>query len=778
MKHKKTGMTEETAPGASGMSLSWMASFWEAFTDCTVKLDTLHNVTNLRRNPEGSFAMPGIVGKPLIDVAAEKDRAFVSKNLDQLKTSPFARFHFLAKSGRYYRWTLLPFYKNGAYAGSRGVAVDVTEQTKKEITLNWQRAIIEQGVDFVSIADMSGHVLYTNPFAYEMTGYDPAAELVPERIYTPEHLNAVRGAGAEAVKESGFWSGRGELIHSSGRLIPVEHSIYSIIDEQGETILIATIIRDITVFLEHEKKLEEALVAAEAASIAKSDFLSRMSHEMRTPLNAIIGMTSIGRASQTTDKKDYSFNKIDGASKHLLGVINDVLDMAKIEANKLELSNADFNFEHMLRKVADIINFRVDERKQRFYINVDKNIPQTLTGDDQRLAQVITNLLSNAVKFTPEGGSISLDARLICEEAGYCRLQVSVTDSGIGITGEQKARLFRSFEQAESGTSRKYGGTGLGLAISKRIIELMGGEIKVESEPGRGSKFIFEIVIGRGVDGQGALLADGVDWGNIRIFAVDDEPEVRDFFTEMSAELGVYCEAAGSGEEAAELLDFEEEYDIYFIDWRLPGMNGIDLARRIRAKAHRKSIVILFSSTDWSVIENDARGAGVDKFLPKPLFRSAFVDVINECLGLDRILEQTDKCVGCDDFSGRTILLAEDVEINCEIVLALLEPTNLTIDCAENGRIALEMFEAAPDKYDMVFMDLQMPEMNGLDATRAIRALDIPRAKTIPIIAMTANVFREDVEKCFAAGMNGHLGKPLALDEVLDKLRVYTKRIV
>ncbi|MDR1246516.1 MAG: response regulator [Clostridiales Family XIII bacterium] len=386
--------------------------------------------------------------------------------------------------------------------------------------------------------------------------------------------------------------------------------------------------------------------AAEAASKSKSDFLSNMSHEMRTPMNAIIGMTAIAKGASGAGRKDDCLNKIESASVHLLGVINDILDMSKIEANKFDISPVEFDFERLLQKTADVINFRIEDKQQKFTVSVDKDIPRNLIGDDQRLTQVITNLLSNAVKFTPEKGSVRLDANLIDDDGDICRILIKVSDTGIGISKEQQDRLFKSFQQAESSTSRKFGGTGLGLAISKRIVELMDGEIWVESELGKGSSFIFTFRVRRGAN---------------------DDRALGDFGERV-------C-----GETASET----------------------------------------------------------------------------------------------DDFSAYRILLAEDVEINREIVLALLEPTGLAIDCAENGAAALVIFGASPDSYDMIFMDVQMPEMDGYEATRRIRALDTARAKSIPIIAMTANVFREDVEKCLEAGMNDHLGKPIDFDEVLGKLRSY-----
>ena len=526
----------------------------------------------------------------------------------------------------------------------------------------------------------------------------------------------------------------------------------------------------------HLEQLNESLTTArddaEKSNRSKSEFLSNISHEMRTPLNAIIGMISIGQTAVNTERKDYAFGKIRDASAHLLGVINDVLDMSKIEAGKLELSPMDFNFERMIRKVVDVISFRVEEKHLALYVTIDKKIPTRLLGDDQRLSQVLANLLSNAVKFTPEDGTIRLDIRLRGVENDTRILEFEVSDTGIGIGEDQQKRLFAAFQQADSSTSRRFGGSGLGLAISKRIIETMGGGIRIESTLGKGSTFIFTVRLACGKDDNTSLLNPGVNWHNIQVLTVDDDDEVLRFFEETAKEFGIRCDVAADGEEALKIVDRNQNFDIYFIDWKLPGMDGIELTRQIKGRTEGNSIVIMISSTAWSTIADEARAAGVDRYLAKPIFPSDIVDCINECLGVKVVTEEISEDI-TSVFKGRRVLLAEDVEINREIVLALLEPTELIIDCVENGVDAVRMFREKQGGYDMILMDIQMPEMDGFEATGLIRAMDMPHAKTVPIIAMTANVFKEDVEKCLTAGMNDHVGKPLDFDAVMEKLRKY-----
>jgi len=425
-------------------------------------------------------------------------------------------------------------------------------------------------------------------------------------------------------------------LHLETSLDGVKQSFYSVkispaMDSNGAFTGIVVLAHDNT-------EMHNANLRAEAATQAKSNFLANMSHEIRTPLNAIIGMTGLGKSAVDIAQKDYCFTKVEDASNHLLGIINDVLDMSKIEAGKFELSLTDFNFAKAIQKIINVIHFRLDEKNQTIEVFIDDAIPRRLVGDKQRFQQVVTNLLSNAVKFTADGGSICIDTKLLDEKNGICTLQVSVTDTGIGMSKKQQSRLFTSFQQAESSTTRKFGGTGLGLAISKSIVEMMDGSIWIESELGKGATFTFTMNMGRAEK----------------------------------------CEDTAPSAETNHTKDLSQ-------------------------------------------------------------------------------------------FSGCKILLAEDNEINREIIMALLDP--ITIDCAENGAEAVRMFKENQADYSLIFMDVQMPELDGYEATRRIRKLN----KDIPIIAMTANVFREDVEKCLEAGMQGHVGKPYDFDEIFRVLSVYLK---
>ncbi|MDR0821247.1 MAG: response regulator [Oscillospiraceae bacterium] len=508
--------------------------------------------------------------------------------------------------------------------------------------------------------------------------------------------------------------------------------------------------------------VNDALVATKA----KSDFLSHMSHEIRTPLNAVIGMTAIGSAADEIAKKDYAFEKIKEASVHLLGIINDILDISKIEADKLELSEAEFNIERVVRKISDLFEFKFREKDIAFSYKIDDKLPRFFIGDEQRFTQVIVNLVSNAVKFTEEGGTVGLAIDFSGEENGKTVLTATITDTGIGIEKPKLENIFRAFEQADNSISRKYGGTGLGLAISNKIAELMRGGLSVKSELGKGSTFVFTSKLQSVRHSATDLIKANA--GDLKILAVDDEKEMLQYFLEIAKELRLNISVASSAKSAIEAVETNGHYDLYFIDWRMPGINGIQLAEKLQ-KDSASSIIIMVTAADLSEVESDANAVGVRKILSKPIFSSDIADCINEFV----IQPNNQKCLDSADFAGKKILIAEDVDINQVVVGALLEETGVEIDFANNGVEAVAMFEIGFEKYDMILMDVHMPELDGLGATRQIRAMPFQKAQSIPIVAMTANVFREDVEKCLASGMNDHIGKPIDLQIFLSKMKKY-----
>jgi two-component system sensor histidine kinase/response regulator len=437
---------------------------------------------------------------------------------------------------------------------------------------------------------------------------------------------------------------------------------------------VGAIASDVTEQRQLSLDLVTAKEQAEETSLAKSDFLSRMSHEMRTPLSAIIGMTAIAKASDDMARKEYCLEKIEEASNHLLGVINDILDMSKIEAQKFELASEEFDFEKMILHVIDVSTFPIEEKNIDFVVDIDPAIPANIVTDRQRLAQVLTNLLSNATKFTPENGSIHLSLKQVASQDNFSTIEASIADTGIGISEEQQSRLFRSFEQADGGIARRFGGTGLGLAISKNIIDLMGGEIWVDSELGKGSTFSFRIHVQKGSAKKAATV--DIPWQDLRVLFVDDASEVREYFSALAERVGFQYVLAKDGKEACALMEAHKDmpFHIIFVDWKMPEMNGVELTRQLKEAFGSDIVVIMISAYEWNDIREEAMAAGVDRFIPKPLFSSQIINCIVECLGAENsVISAANEPENPYDFSGKRILLAEDIEINREIVISLLK---------------------------------------------------------------------------------------------------------
>ena len=520
-----------------------------------------------------------------------------------------------------------------------------------------------------------------------------------------------------------------------------------------------------------QKILQDALLVAQKANDAKRDFLSRMSHEIRTPMNAIIGMSAI-TFNYLDDKKRTAdcLSKITFSSKHLLMLLNDVLDMSKIENGKLNIRQELFDLKNLVTSLADINYGLATAKGLAFEIVISGFKDELLLGDSMRVNQILLNLLSNAIKFTPKGGSVRLEIRMLRSASDKIWLRFIVKDSGIGMKKEFLEHLYEPFEQADNGIARKYGGTGLGMAITKNLVAIMDGTIEVESQEGAGTTFMVDLPFGVSkVDKKTAA-----DMEEMRVLVVDDDNDTCEHAAVLLKGMGVNVDWALNGFEAIEKVrsaceDDGRCYDVCFIDWCMPELDGIETARRMRRYVDPDVLIIIISAYDWSGIEEQAKAAGVNAFIAKPFFAS---NLYNMLLTVSRKPELGFSAVGNKetyDFGGKKVLLVEDNELNMEIASELLKFVNLQVEHAENGKVAVNIFRNSKEKeYALIFMDIQMPLMNGYDAARCIRSSEHPAAGTIPIIAMTANAFTDDVQAAFDAGMNGHLAKPIDV-EVLYK---------
>lgn len=520
-----------------------------------------------------------------------------------------------------------------------------------------------------------------------------------------------------------------------------------------------------------QKILQDALLVAQKANDAKRDFLSRMSHEIRTPMNAIIGMSAIA-FNYLDDKKRTAdcLSKITFSSKHLLMLLNDVLDMSKIENGKLNIRQELFDLKNLVTSLADINYGLATAKGLSFEIVISGFKDELLLGDSMRVNQILLNLLSNAIKFTPKGGSVRLEIRMLRSASDKIWLRFIVKDSGIGMKKEFLEHLYEPFEQADNGIARKYGGTGLGMAITKNLVAIMDGTIEVESQEGAGTTFMVDLPFGVSkVDKKTAAEME-----EMRVLVVDDDNDTCEHAAVLLKGMGVNVDWALNGFEAIEKVrsaceDDGRCYDVCFIDWCMPELDGIETARRMRRYVGPDVLIIIISAYDWSGIEEQAKAAGVNAFIAKPFFAS---NLYNTLLTVSRKPELGFSAVGNKetyDFGGKKVLLVEDNELNMEIASELLKFVNLQVEHAENGKVAVDIFRNSKEKeYALIFMDIQMPLMNGYDAARCIRSSEHPAAGTIPIIAMTANAFNDDVQAAFDAGMNGHLAKPIDV-EVLYK---------
>ena len=527
--------------------------------------------------------------------------------------------------------------------------------------------------------------------------------------------------------------------------------------------------------IESHKALKDAYRAAENASRAKTEFLSNMSHDIRTPMNAIVGLTAIAGANiESQDRVVECLGKITKSSRHLLGLINEVLDMARIESGRMSLAEEDFSLPELVDNLLTLTKPVIDEHHHQLEVHVEHIEHEAVCGDSLRIQQVFVNLMSNAVKYTPDGGNITLTIKE--KPNGFSELgcyEFSIKDNGIGMTPEFQKIMFEPFSRADDHRTTKVQGTGLGMAIARNIVNLMNGDIQVESAPNKGTKITVTVYL-KLQENEKEQEKELLD---LPVLVVDDDKTCCESTVATLQEIGIAGEWVLTGKEAVERCAARHktgrDYFAVILDWRMPEIDGIATARKIRERVGEDVTIIILTSFDFSEIEEEARAAGVNAFMAKPLFRSRLTATLRQFTSGKKeenarnYLEDFAK----ENYAGKRILLVEDNELNREIATEIIGMTGVTIDSAENGKIAVEKVMEAPEKwYDLIFMDIQMPIMNGYEATAAIRALAGSRGK-VPIIAMTANAFAEDVQLAKNTGMNEHIAKPLDLNKLNDVLK-------
>ncbi len=574
----------------------------------------------------------------------------------------------------------------------------------------------------------------------------------------------------------------GEFIHLKDEILIGKDNLHvevecniAPINKEGSVIGAVAVFRDISEQKKLQETLELAKESADRSNKAKSDFLSNMSHEIRTPMNAIIGMSHLALATDLSNKQRDYLEKIHGSTKSLLGIINDILDFSKIEAGKLDIEIETFRLDAVLENLSTLIAYKAQEKGLEFLFDIASDVPMALRGDSLRLGQVLTNLSSNALKFTHEG-VIKIRIEMLTQDKTNIRLKFSIEDTGIGMTEEQVSKLFQSFTQADTSTSRKYGGTGLGLSIAKQLVELMDGDINVESRVKVGTTFSFDALFELADAVEGTIVENTfTDLNDLKILVVDDIEDTREILEHILLSFNFRVTTASSGQEAIDILESEDAKDPYklvLMDWKMPEMDGIEASKNILVNSKIPELPLIVMATAYSreEVSTEIEKNNLDGMLLKPFTPSDILDMVMNVFG--KGVRKTNKSEDkwrintIESIAGAEVLLVEDNIINQQVASELLENVGLEVDIANNG---LEAVDAVKHKaYDVVLMDLQMPEMDGFEATEIIRSEE--QFKNLPILAMTANAMIEDKEKCLLIGMNGHISKPIDPDELFKTL--------
>jgi PAS domain S-box-containing protein len=663
---------------------------------------------------------------------------------------------------------------------------DVTDRRRAEQALaeseRSTRTILETAIEGVLMVDNDAIIMIANPALCTILAR-PQEEIIGHHIFdfVDEENRLIFVDQLDKRKKGHSGAYEISLQRSDGVNVPCLFNASPFLDEKGVKKGSFALVTDITARKVAEEQVRRAKEIAEEATKAKSDFLANMSHEIRTPMNAVIGMAHLALQTELTPKQADYVRKIQRSANSLLGIINDILDFSKIEAGKMHMESVDFSLDEVLDNVSTVVGVKVHEKELEFLMDTTQDVPLALVGDPLRLGQVLINLCNNAVKFTEEG-EIVISTKLLEKQDEWVMLQFSVRDTGVGLTEEQRGKLFKAFSQADMSTTRKYGGTGLGLTISKRLVNMMGGEIWVESEAGKGSEFIFTAKFGLARKLSRRQLEPSVDLRGMRVLVVDDNASSREILQSLLETMTFDVTVAASAEEGIAELEKEAQsrpYKLVVMDWRMPGMDGIKASALIKKHPSltEKPKIIIATAYGREEVMQKSEKVGVDGFLLKPVGQSVLFDAIMVAFGKEapegeaiaRVSRSDEE--GLRNIRGAMVLLAEDNEINQQVAEEILQQAGLVVRIANNGQEAVEMVRA--ENFDVVLMDIQMPVMGGFEATQEIRKDE--RFKDLPIIAMTAHAMAGDREKSIEAGMDDHVTKPIDPDQLISALVKWIK---